>query len=185
MRPKDARTPLTGDTMHPRTRITHFRFFQAAFMLSALLLGACAGLGARFESPRISLADMGLQETTGFEAVLQVSLRVINPNDIALNIRGVDCTLEVNGKPFARGISSASVQVPAFGSAVVPVTVYSSALDIARGLISMPGRDEVSYELKGRVRLEKTGWFLSRVPFKSAGTVSLKDFESWLAPKMR
>jgi LEA14-like dessication related protein len=142
-------------------------------------ISACASL----ESPRISLSDMGLQQITGFETVLQVSLRVLNPNDIDLNIRGLDCTLEVNGKPFARGISSAAVQVPAFGSATVPITVYSSALDIARGLISMPGRTEVNYELKGHVRLEKTSWLISKLPFNSGGTVSLKDFEAWLSPK--
>ena len=157
----------------------------AAFMLIAMGISGCAGLGTRLESPRISLSNMGLQQTTGFETVLQVSLRVLNPNDIDLNIRGLDCTLKVNGKPFARGISSTAVQVPAFGSATVPVTVYSSAVDIARSLISMPGRDKVNYELKGKVRLEKTGWFLSTVPFSSEDTVSLKDFEAWLAPKRR
>jgi len=63
--------------------------------------------------------------------------------------------------------------------------VYSSAIDIARVLVNMSGHDEVRYALKGRVRFEKTGWFLSRVPFKAAGTVSLNDFEAWLAPEMR
>jgi LEA14-like dessication related protein len=155
--------------------------FMAALMFFAAGISACASL----ESPRISLSDMALQQTTGFETVLQVSLRVLNPNDIGLNIRGVDCTLKVNGKPFARGISNAPVQVPAFGSSTVPITVFSSALDIARSLISMPGHNEVNYELKGYVRLEKTGWLISKLPFKSGGTVSLKDFEAWLVPKKR
>ena len=165
--------------MKQRTRTPLHCFFTVALMLLAVGMSGCASL----ESPRISLSNMGLQQTTGFETVLQVSLRVLNPNDIDLNIRGVDCTLEINGKPFARGISNTAVQVPAFGSATLPITVYSSAVDIARGLINMPGREEVSYELKGRVRLEKTGWLISKLPFSSRGTVSLKDFEAWLAPK--
>jgi len=171
--------------MKQRTFLWRRPAATAVLMAAALLAAACAGFGKRFESPRISLADMNLQETNGLEAVLKVSLRVLNPNNIALNIRGLDCALEINGKPFARGISDAALQVPPLGSAAVPVTVYASALDIARGLISLPGRDEVRYQFKGRVRLEKTGWFLSRVPFKSSGTVSLNDFEAWLAPKMR
>lgn len=168
-------------TRTPKPGIT----FLAALILLAVGISGCAGFGTRLESPRISLSDMGLQQTTGFETVLQVSLRVLNPNDINLNIRGLDCTLEINGKPFARGISNTAVQVPPFGSATVPVTVYTSAVDIARSLISMPGRDEVNYELKGKARLEKTGWFLSRLPFSSEGTVSLKDFKAWLAPARR
>lgn len=171
--------------MKQPTRTFLHCFFTAALMIFAMGMSGCAGLGTRLESPRISLSDMGLQQITGFETVLRVSLRVLNPNDIDLNIRGVDCTLEINGKPFARGISNTAVQVPAFGSATAPITVYSSAVDIARGLISMPGREEVSYELKGRVRLEKTGWLISKLPFSSKGTVSLKDFEAWLVPKRR
>lgn len=171
--------------MNHRICIEHSRILPAALMLLALGISGCAGFGTRLESPRISLSNMAVQETTGFETVLQVQLRVLNPNDIGLNIQGVDCTLEVNDKPFAYGISKTAVQVPAFGSATVPVTVYSSAIDIARGLISMPGRDEVNYELKGKVRLEKTGWLLSKLPFSSEGTVSLKDLKAWMAPVQR
>ena len=177
--------PFSGETMNHRICIEHPRIFLTAFMLLALSINGCAGFGTRLESPRISLSNMAMQETTGFETVLQVQLRVLNPNDIDLNIQGVDCTLEINDKPFARGISNATVQVPPFGSATVPITVYSSAVDIARGLISMPGRDEVSYALKGHVRLAKTGWLLSRLPFSSEGTVSLKDLKAWMAPIQR
>jgi len=153
----------------------------AALMLITAGLSGCASL----ESPRISLANLAIKETTGFETVVQVQLRVLNPNDVDLNIRGVDCKLEINDKPFAYGISKTAVQVPAYGSATVPVTVYSSALDIARGLLGMQGRDQLSYQLKGKVRLEGAGWLLSKLPFESEGTVSLKDFESWLAPRSR
>jgi len=158
----------------------------AAVCLAALMLITAGLIGcASLESPRISLANLAIRETTGFETVLQVQLRVLNPNDVDLNIRGVDCKLEINDKPFAYGISKTAVQVPAYGSATVPVTVYSSALDIARGLLGMQGREQLSYQLKGKVRLEGAGWLLSQLPFKSEGTVSLKDFEGWMAPRSR
>jgi LEA14-like dessication related protein len=183
---------FSGEIMKPRLfqrasstiPLKHAITFLVTVMLPAVCISACAGFGTRLESPRISLSNLALQETTGFETVLRVSLRVLNPNDIDLNIRGVDCSLEINGKPFARGISNAAVQVPPFGSATVPITVYSSAVDIARGLISVPGRKELNYELKGKLRLEKTGWLLSGLPFKSGGTVPIKDFQAWLDPKL-
>jgi LEA14-like dessication related protein len=167
--------------MKPSTFVKHRRIFPCALMLIAAVLSACASL----EQPRISLSDMDVRQTTGFETILQARLRVLNPNDIELNIRGLDCSLEINGKPFARGISNAAVNVPPFDSAIVPVTVYSSAFDIARSLISMPGRDEVSYELTGKLRLEKKGRLFNGLSFKSGGTMSLQDFEAWLAPRSR
>jgi len=158
-------------------------FVPIVFLL--LLLSVCFAGCATLESPRISLSNLALEETTGFETVLQVQLRVLNPNDIDLNITGVDCTLEINDKKFAYGISNTAVQVPAFGSATVPVTVYASAIGIARALAGMPGREEVSYQVKGKIRLAKTGWLLSRLRFKSEGTLTLKDIEAWLAPEPR
>jgi len=141
------------------------------------LLNGCAVFGTSLESPHISLSNLAMQESTGFETAFQIQLRVLNPNDSDLNIQGVDCTLEINGKPFAYGISKAAVQVPAFDSASVPVTVYASAFGIARGLFDMQQRDEMSYQLKGKVRLENTGWLSSKLPFKSEGTISLKDLQ--------
>jgi len=149
----------------------------AAVIGIAFVLSGCAVFGTSLESPRISLSNLAVQESTGFETVFQIQLRVLNPNDSDLNIQGVNCTLEINDKPFAYGISKAAVQVPAFDSATVPVTVYASAIDIARGIFGMQQRDEMSYQLKGKVRLEDTGWLSSKLPFKSEGTISLKDLQ--------
>jgi hypothetical protein len=65
--------------------------------------------------------------------VLQIELRVFNTNEIPIKIKGLDCDLELNGKRFATGVSSVDREIPAFGTEIVPVTLYSSVLDIFRG----------------------------------------------------
>ena len=153
-----------------------------ASILLALIASGCAGIGSGLESPRVSLSNFSVQESTGFETTLQVKLRVLNPNDQELNIKAVDCKLEVNNKTFAHGLSNTVVQVPAFGSATVPVTVYSSTFNIARGLIGLKNRDEISYSLKGKVRLDKKGWWSSKLPFDSTGTISIKELKNITLP---
>jgi LEA14-like dessication related protein len=143
-------------------------------------LSGCAGVGKPLESPRISLANLQAQESTGFETVFLVQLRILNPNEVDLDIRGVDCELEVNGRPFAYGISNTAVKVPAFGSETVPVTVYSSVIDIVRGVFGWQGREELSYHLKGKVRVEGGAWMPSALRFDSQGTVSFRDIPSGL-----
>ena len=108
-----------------------------ALLLSAGLIAGCAGLGKPLETPRVSLSNIQVQESKGLETAFLVHLRVTNPNDVDLDIKGVDCDLEINGKPFAYGISNTQVKVPAFGSETIPVTVYSSVIDIIKGLFGL------------------------------------------------
>jgi hypothetical protein len=90
----------------------------------------------------------------------------------------VDCDLEINGKPFAYGISNTQVKVPAFGSETIPVTVYSSVLDIVKGLFGLQQREDLSYRAKGKVRIQGGGLMPSTLPFDSQGTVSIKELAS-------
>jgi LEA14-like dessication related protein len=151
------------------------RLLSFTLLLCAGLAAGCAGIGKPFQTPRVSLSDIQVQESKGMETAFLVQLRVANPNDVDLDIKGVDCDLEINGKPFAYGISNAQVKVPAFGSETIPITVYSSVLDIIRGLFGLPQREDLSYQVKGRVRMAGGGFMPSTLPFDSQGTVSIKD----------
>jgi LEA14-like dessication related protein len=147
----------------------------AAAMLVILTLTGCAGIGKPFETPRVSLSNIQVQESKGLETAFLVLLRVTNPNDGELDIKGLDCDLEINGKPFAYGISNTQVTVPAFGSETIPVTVYSSVIDIIKGLFGLQQREDLSYRVKGKVRMAGGGLMPSTLPFDSQGTVSIKD----------
>jgi LEA14-like dessication related protein len=147
----------------------------AAALLSILMLAGCAGIGKSLETPRISLSNIQVQESKGLEAAFLVHLRVTNPNDVELDIKGLDCDLEINGQPFAYGISNTPVTVPAFGSETIPVTVYSSVLGIVKGLFGLQQREELSYRVKGKVRMAGGGLMPSTLPFDSQGTVSIKE----------
>lgn len=153
-----------------------FRF--AAALLAVLTLAGCAGIGKPLETPRVSISNIQVQESKGMETAFLVQLRVTNPNDVDLDIKGVDCDLEINGKPFAYGISNTPVKVPAFGSETVPVTVYSSVLDIIKSLFGLQHREDLSYQVKGKVRMAGGGFMPSTLPFDSQGTVSIKELTS-------
>lgn len=148
---------------------------MGTIVLAVAGLAGCAGFGRTLETPRISLANLQVQESKGMETVLLVHLRVTNPNEVDLDVRGVDCQIDINDQPFAYGISNAQVRIPAMGSETIPITVYSSVLDILRGLLGLPRREDVRYHLKGKVRLGDSAWMPSTLPFDSRGALSLKD----------
>ena len=114
---------------------------------------------------------------TLFETVFKIELRVYNTNDVPLTVRGTDCQLKLQGKDFATGVSNERTTVPAFETGVIPMMVYSSVLDVVKGLLALPGDENLEYTLTGRVHLEGGALMPASLAFSSQGKVSLKDLK--------
>ena len=152
-----------------------FRFPKFIILpILLLFIIGCAGVGQRLEPPRVKLANIRLEEFTILETVFEVQLRVFNTNDTALQIRGVECELNLNGKEFAIGVSESDVEVPSYGTALLPLRVYSSVFDIIKSAASLPNQDQLNYHIKGKLRLGGTA-FPSVLPFESEGQISLPE----------
>ena len=134
----------------------------------------CAGVGKRLEPPSVKLADIRLEALNVLEAVFDVKLRVFNTNDTALQIRGIECKIDLNGKEFAIGVSESEVEVPSYGTALLPLQVYSSVFDIIKNAADLPSQNQLDYRIKGKLRLGGSA-FPSILPFESQGHISLPD----------
>lgn len=141
-------------------------------LLLALLLTGCATLPDKPEPPRVSLVGLSLLSMDLFEQRYQVRLRLKNPNGYALPIRGIDFRLEINGQSFADGVSSQSVDVPAYGEQVIALAVTTNLIQVFRQLQSLDGSDSpaLAYRLKGAVGVGDAGL---RLPFDYAGDLPL------------
>ena len=141
-------------------------------LLLAVLVTACAWLPERPQPLRVSLVSVQFGAMELLEQRYALQLRVQNPNDFALNIQGLDFEMEVNQLPFASGVASQHVAVPAFGEALLQVEVSSSVWSLARQLREMGEgrREEFSYRLHGRLSV---GGRLTAIPFESSGTIPL------------
>jgi LEA14-like dessication related protein len=135
---------------------------------------ACAGMGQRLEPPRVKLATIRVEDFNVLETVFAVQLRVFNTNDAAFKVRGVECELDINGQPFAIGVSDADVEIPSYGTQLIPLQVYASVFDIIKSVQGLQNQDQLKYRIKGKVRLG-TGAFPSELPFDSEGNISLPD----------
>ena len=144
----------------------------AAFMLA--FIAACAGVGKRLEPPRVKLANIRPESFNLLEAVFEVQLRVFNTNDTPLTIKGVESEIEINGKAFAFGVSESDVEIPAYGTDLLPLRVYSSIIDIVKSATGMHDQEQLRYHIKGKLRLG-AGTFPGVLPFESEGTISLPD----------
>jgi len=151
-----------------------------AFLSIPLLLNGCATMGPIVEKPTITVTDLRIQEVKALEAIFMLELRVMNPNDFPLDIRGINCDLKLDGNRFATGLSDVRQEVPAFGTSTIPVTVYASMFDMVSSVIQvLQGVDQqngpakpLHYELTGKVRLAGHGTARS-LPFQSEGEIDL------------
>jgi LEA14-like dessication related protein len=144
----------------------------AAVML--FYMTGCAGIGKRMEPPRVKLASIRPESINLLETVLEVQLRVFNTNETPLTIKGVESEIELNGKAFAFGVSESDVEIPAYGTELLPLRVYSSVFDIIKSAVGMQKQEQLQYRIKGKLRLG-AGAFPSVLPFDSEGTISLPE----------
>ncbi|AOK15561.1 Water stress and hypersensitive response domain-containing protein [Burkholderia cepacia] len=141
-----------------------------SFIVAVLLLGGCAGLTR--DSVRVSVAGLDPLVGQGLEMRFNLKLRVQNPNDAPIAYDGISVALDLNGTPFASGVSDRSGVVPRFGEAVLDVPVSVSAFAAARqvwGLAGAASAGELPYALRGRL----AGGVLGTVRFSDAGTLRL------------
>jgi LEA14-like dessication related protein len=146
----------------------------ASGCLFLFTLAGCAGLTKTLEPPRISLANIRVQEVSGLETVFEIQLRVFNTNDVDLNVTGIEAELEVNGQAFATGVSNTSVKIPSFGTELVAITVYSSVINMVRSVVGLGEAEELKYRLQGKVKASGEHTLPVILPFESQGQVTLK-----------
>ncbi|KON79746.1 LEA type 2 family protein [Azoarcus sp. PA01] len=146
-----------------------------ATLLLALVLGGCAGMAAR-DPVRIAVVGIDPLRGEGLEMRFNLKLRLQNPNEAPLDYDGLAVELELNGKPFASGVSGTKGSVPRFGEALlsVPVTVSAfTAMRQALALVEGGALDGVPYLLRGKLG----GGAFGVTRFSEKGTLSLPEID--------
>jgi len=145
-------------------------------LLWLLVLSGCAQLAQvtkPWASPEVSMAGFRPGEFTPDRQTFIVSLKVRNPNDRTLPVKGATYALEVEGHEIANGGGELERQIPAFGEEVVEVEVDTRLLDLIQKVPTLTltgGRWD--YRISGILRL--AGGYLP-VPFNYGGEVEAAD----------
>jgi LEA14-like dessication related protein len=103
-------------------------------------------------------------------------MRVQNPNDRSIAVRGVSYTLHIGGEELGRGLSGSSFTVPALGEAefdmLVTVNLAGTVMRLLERARSDGLPDSLSYRLRGEVKLSEG--FVRTIPFDEKGAVKLR-----------
>ena len=132
---------------------------------------ACSSVPRDIDPPRVNLVNIAPKDMTLFEQRYDVQLRIENPNDTDLTIKGMRFGIDLNDKEFANGMSGENVAVPRFGSEVVSVEVTTGLGNILRQLqhLGRSGMSKMRYRLRGTAFVESpSNW---KLPFDEKGEI--------------
>ncbi|QXH59564.1 LEA type 2 family protein [Pseudomonas azerbaijanorientalis] len=143
-----------------------------AVLISLLLcLSACSSLPNR-DPLKINVVGIEPLQGEGMEVRFAVTIRVQNPNDYNLTYSGVALDLDINGQPFASGVSDQRGEIGRFSDTVVSVPVSVSAFSFIRqtyGISQMKTLNNMPYILRGKL----SGGVFNTKRFVDSGTLNL------------
>jgi LEA14-like dessication related protein len=142
----------------------------------AATLTACSLFGGYQETPHVSLVGIQPIEMGLLEQRYGLQLRILNPNDKEIPIKGLSYSIEINGHEFAYGVSRQPVTIPPFSEALLDVEVVSNLLNVMQQFQEMSGEssNSLKYRLRGKISLAKS---LAKLPFNVEGELT------WLPKK--
>jgi len=138
----------------------------------AVLLAACSSLGSKLEAPSLELVGVQMLSTDMFAQRFKVRVKVINPNDLELPVKGLEYTILMMGDSFAEGMANESFLLPAMGEAEFDMLVTTNFVSSFGRLLSrvQGGKlENIDYEIAGKVMVDKG--MVRKIPFNHRGTV--------------
>ena len=134
-------------------------------------LTACSLFGGYQETPHVSLVGIQPIEMGLLEQRYELQLRILNPNDKEIPVKGLSYSIEINGHEFAYGVSRQPVTIPPFSEALLDVEVVSNLLNVMQQFQKISGEssNSLKYRLRGKISLAKS---LARLPFNVEGELT-------------
>lgn len=125
--------------------------YIATFVMAsmAIMLSACATLNPNFETPQISVNSFKMLPGGNVNPTFEIGLRVLNPNSIPLNLKGLSYTASIAGHDLLSGVANQLPVVPAYGEEDIRLNAQA---DIFGGLqlladLVKPRQGPVGYTL--------------------------------------
>jgi len=150
-------------------------FGWSGVALLTFALSNCALLQEDLRAPTINLVSITLETSSITDLRFRCRLRLDNPNNVALPIKGGELKLALADRAAARGTLDDAVTIPAHDSrevdAIVSIGVVS-AVAIVTSLMADPNAT-VRYAVEGYVDVSVS--HLGRIRFDDSGEFSLND----------
>ena len=162
-------------------------FLAAAVMFVLPACGMQQLAQGEIQPPEVTFQGLTLGQPTSRGWPVAVTLLLNNPNDQALDLKGYDCELWLEGQSVAQAVGNAPVNLPPHGQTVahVPIFVKLPAVANLLPVLLQPQPPPLHYQVAGGFRLGAVLGGLIRVPFRFQGQVTPKEGLAFLRSYLR
>ena len=140
------------------------------FCLTLFLVAGCSTLRPGFETPSVDVTSFRMLPSETLTPRFEIGMRIVNPNAVKLNLRGISYKVFLNDYQVVEGAASDLPVVPAYGDAEFKVTATVGLIESMRFVNDMlqNTRGQVAYRLNAKldigalvpaITVEKTGSF--------------------------
>jgi LEA14-like dessication related protein len=142
-----------------------------SLLLLIAVLTACATLSPNYETPQVSITSFSLApDSTGLAPRFNIGLQVVNPNRMALPLKGMSYSVEVEGNRILTGAEPNLPRIEGYGTADIVIQATPDLFGSARLLNTLLSgqRDNLNYFFKAKldvgtlmpyINIEETGSF--------------------------
>jgi len=160
--------------LHSNGHATSWAFKLVSLVVVSGLLSSCALMYRDLEPPTaelVAVQPVGLQNDLSL--TVMTSLRISNPNPVALPVEGGQLEISLNGKGVATSNLTEDFSVPANGSTDIAIPIdINLAAGLAIGLDVLNNQSaDLTWQLAGHVDVGLR--YLGRVPIRENGVIQM------------
>lgn len=155
---------------------THPVRILALLLTATVLLPGCAGMGAGYEVPTVSVqsfrpipSDTG----TGLPA-FEIGLHVVNPNLDPLELAGISYTISLDGKDLIKGVGNDLPVIEGYGEGTFTLTAGFDVLAGIQLFRSLMNKDGDSFDYAFKAKLDP-GAYKRKIRISDSGSISLSN----------
>ena len=115
-----------------------------------------------------------VQDVTLSHVNLLAELRIFNPNENAVTIKGVDYTLHLEGIKVFTGRNNLAQTIEPQEYGFITLRLSSAYWNIAQLLNKLPNKTDIAFSMKGSIRVGGGNMFTKRFSFNKEGAIPLQ-----------
>lgn len=155
---------------------THPVRILALLLTATVLLPGCAGMGAGYEVPTVSVQSfrpVASDTGTGLPA-FEIGLHVVNPNLDPLELAGISYTISLDGKDLIKGVGNDLPVIEGYGEGTFTLTAGFDVLAGIQLFRSLMNKDGDSFDYAFKAKLDP-GAYKRKIRISDSGSISLSN----------
>ena len=148
----------------------------ASFFVVSCLMSGCAGMGAGYETPTVSVQSfrpLASEDGSGLPR-FEIVLHVINPNLEPLELAGVSYAISLNGQELIKGVGNKLPVIEGYGEGMFTLNAGFNLMAGIRLFRSLMEKDGGGFDYRFDAKLDP-GAYKRKIRVSHSGNIAFSN----------